>query len=275
MRTSTSGRWAAWPCRIPLAAALALLLCAGCGTGDQAPGRPAQESKVEGQLDLVDAESISGWVWDRNLPWPPSKLDIYDGETLLATVPANKFRRDLLDAGIGSGQHAFDYPTPAELKDGKSHTIRVKVSGTDVDLPGSPVAGTLKSRLGAGGTIPYADVVKRVREVVRAEVPSGATVLVASAGDDELLKFDGRTGRHFPEASGGAFDGNPADSKDAVARLEALRAKGGQYLLLPEPVFWWLEHYKEFRQHLDERYPRVHADDYCVIYRLAEQPMDK
>jgi hypothetical protein len=269
MRISTSSRGAVLLGRLTLVAALSLLVCAGCGKGDQ-----ASASALEGRLEVVDGESIAGWVWDRNRPWPPSKVDIYDGETLLATVPANKFRQDLLDSGIGSGQHAFVYATPAELKDGKAHTIRVIVSGTDVELTGSPMTFPSNSRAAPRQELPYEELVKRIREVVRTQLPPDATVLVVSKGDGDLLKFEGRTGWHFPRDKDGAYDGNPADSKDAITRLEALRVKGAQYLLFPEPAFWWLDHYQEFKRHLDGRYTRVYGDDYCVIYRLSPSKRD-
>jgi hypothetical protein len=115
----------------------------------------------------------------------------------------------------------------------------------------------------------YQDLLRHVREAVRGAVPPGATVLVVSQGDDDLLKLPGRTGQHFPQTKDGTYDGNPADSKEAITRLEALRVKGDQYLLFPEPAFWWLDHYKEFKQHLEGRYARVYGDDHCIIYRLS------
>jgi hypothetical protein len=264
MRSSTSGRRAVLSGRLTRVVALLLLVGPGCGKGKQPP-----PSAPEGRLEVVDGESIAGWAWDRNRPWPASKVDIYDGETLLATVPANTFRQNLLDSGIGSGQHAFAYATPAELKDGKTHTIRVTISGTSVELTGSPMTVTLNSAPAAKQELPYEELVKRIREVVRAKLPPDATVLVVSKGDDDLLKFEGRKGWHFPRDKDGTYAGNPADSARAVAQLEALRAKGGQYLLFPEPAFWWLDHYKEFKQHLDRRYTRVYCDEYCIIYRLS------
>jgi hypothetical protein len=257
-----------------LAAALPLLACTGCGKGDQAPSQPTPERNLEGSLDVADAESIAGWVWDRNVSWPPSKVDIYDGETLLATVPANKFRQDLLDSGIGSGQHAFDYATPAQLTDGKAHTIRVKASGTNVELPGSPMTVTLNPRPAADQELPYEELVKQIREVVRAKLPPDATVLVVSKGDDDLLKFEGRKGWHFLQDKDGAYAGNPEDSAEAIANLEQLRAKGAQFVLFPEPYFWWLEEYKEFKRHLDDRYTRIHGDKRCIIYQLAAPKRD-
>jgi len=269
MRTSRSSRRAALPSRLACVAALLLLACAGCGKGKQAP-----PSAPEGHLDVVDGESVAGWAWDKSQPWPPSKVDIYDGETLLATVTANRFRQELLDAGIGSGQHAFVYATPAELKDGKAHTIRVTISGTDVELTGAPKTVTLNSRPAARRELPYEELVKRIHKVWRTKLPPGATVLVVSDGDGALLKLGGqRRGWHFPRDAEGNHDGQPADSADAIARLEKLRAKGAGYLLLPKPSFWWLDHYKEFRKHLEGHYRLiVRQDDVCAIYSLREAP---
>jgi hypothetical protein len=116
----------------------------------------------------------------------------------------------------------------------------------------------------------YQRSIQQIGEVVRAKLPADATVLVVTKGDDDLLKFEGRRGWHFPQTADGEYAGNPADSAEAIAQLEKLRAKGGQFLLFPEPYFWWLEEYKEFKRHLDDRYARVHADKYCIIYQLGE-----
>jgi hypothetical protein len=93
---------------------------------------------VAGVLELADGEVIVGWAWDPKKPDTPVKVDIYDGDTKLATVTANDFRKDLADAQIGNGKHGFSYPTPARLKNGKAHAIHVKVSGTKKEVDGSP-----------------------------------------------------------------------------------------------------------------------------------------
>jgi hypothetical protein len=81
--------------------------------------------------------------------------------------------------------------------------------------------------------------------------------------------LEGRKGWHFPQTADGEYAGNPADSAEAIAQLEKLRAKGGQFLLFPEPYFWWLEHYKEFKEHLDRRYRRLLSNGHCIIYQLS------
>lgn len=117
----------------------------------------------------------------------------------------------------------------------------------------------------------YVDLKDRVQEAVREAVPSGSTVLVVSRGDEELLALDGRKGWHFPQADGGVYAGYyPAGSAAAIAHLEALRAKGGEYLLLPRTSLWWLDHYPEFGRHLEQNYPLVARDESCLIFALRE-----
>jgi len=92
----------------------------------------------EGYHDGADCNLINGWVRDMNNPDSTVYVDIFDNRTLLATVKAGEFRKDLVDAGKGNGKHAFHYPVPCCLKDGKSHLIQVKVTGTDFNLGDTP-----------------------------------------------------------------------------------------------------------------------------------------
>jgi hypothetical protein len=117
----------------------------------------------------------------------------------------------------------------------------------------------------------YTDLTRRLREAVRKAVPPGATVLVVSKGDEQLLRLDGRQGWHFPQDATGMFAGyHPADSTAAIGHLEALRRRGGQYLLLPDTALWWLDHYREFGQHLEQRYRLVFREEGLgVLYALT------
>jgi GT2 family glycosyltransferase len=114
----------------------------------------------------------------------------------------------------------------------------------------------------------------QIRDSVERLVPPGATILVVSKGDEELLRFTDRAGRHFPQCTEGVYAGHhPADSAEAIAHLEALRAAGeGQFLLFPNTAFWWLEHYADFSRHLRQHYAVIHGlDDSCFIYCLSGQ----
>jgi GT2 family glycosyltransferase len=116
----------------------------------------------------------------------------------------------------------------------------------------------------------YDQLKDEIRRIVSEHVPAGATVLVVSKGDDELLDLGGRTGWHFPATEGGEYAGHhPGDSGEAVAQLEALRARGGQFLLVPRPSLWWLEHYAGLDQHLRSRYrPVLQDESACALFAL-------
>lgn len=117
----------------------------------------------------------------------------------------------------------------------------------------------------------YPELLGGVSDIVASVAPRGATVLVVSKGDPELLRLSGRRGWHFPRGEGGQWAGyHPSDSRAAIEHLEAQRAEGADYLLLPAAAFWWLEYYAEFAAHLDARYHRVWEDDRCIVYRLSD-----
>jgi hypothetical protein len=117
-------------------------------------------------------------------------------------------------------------------------------------------------------------VAERTQADVVRLVPAGETVLVVSRGDEQLVELDGRRGWHFPQAESGVYAGHhPQDGADAVAQLELLRGRGAGHLVIPATSSWWLEHYEDFREHLDLRYQQVASDpDSCVIYRLDPSP---
>jgi GT2 family glycosyltransferase len=118
----------------------------------------------------------------------------------------------------------------------------------------------------------YQQLREQIREAVQKLIPAGATVLVISKGDGSLLELPGCRGWHFPQAERGAYAGHhPANSAEAIAHLEWLRARGGGYLLIPATSQWWLDHYEEFRQHLETNYARLGGPGgSCWIYALRD-----
>jgi SAM-dependent methyltransferase len=123
---------------------------------------------------------------------------------------------------------------------------------------------------GDGDDYDYHQLIHRIREVVRFVLPPHAVVVVVSRGDDELLRLEERPAWHFPQDEHGVYAGYlPTDSFEAIARLEALRCKGAQFLLLPRTEFWWLEHYAEFKGYLESQYRLVMRQDAtCMIFQL-------
>jgi hypothetical protein len=116
----------------------------------------------------------------------------------------------------------------------------------------------------------YGELVRHVHAVASATLPPGARVLVVSRGDDALLSLaSGLTASHFPQGPDGGYAGHyPADSEAAIAHLEACRAAGAQFLLLPATGYWWLNYYGGLMQHLLGRGRVLHHDGHCVIFDL-------
>jgi hypothetical protein len=83
--------------------------------------------------------TTGGWAWDSNPLNPPVSVDLYkDGLLAASQVPANLFRQDLLNAGVGNGYHAFGYVIPSSWKDGQPHLIQAKFANTATSLSWSP-----------------------------------------------------------------------------------------------------------------------------------------
>lgn len=117
----------------------------------------------------------------------------------------------------------------------------------------------------------YAELVSRIRAVVRDRLPADAAVLVVSRGDDDLLRLFGRRAGHFPQTAGGVYAGHhPANAAAAVTHLLALTAEGWDHLLLPATAFWWLDHYAALAGHLHRKAALVHRDSDCVVFALGE-----
>jgi 4-amino-4-deoxy-L-arabinose transferase-like glycosyltransferase len=92
-----------------------------------------------------------------------------------------------------------------------------------------------------------------------------ALAIVVDGGDPTCLYYSKRKGWHFLDS----FGGNPSNSEQAISALENLRQQGGRYLVFPRYTTWWLDHYKDFRNHLDSRYRRVRQTTDFVIFDLA------
>jgi murein DD-endopeptidase MepM/ murein hydrolase activator NlpD len=103
-------------------------------------------ANYEGYLDFADCNVIRGWVADKSQPNVPLNVDILDGNTPVATVPADRYRRDLQSYLSDNGLHDFNVPTPQSLLDGQTHTIRIRITGTGTVLNNVPVTLSCNSK---------------------------------------------------------------------------------------------------------------------------------
>ncbi|MGB3559429.1 MAG: tetratricopeptide repeat protein, partial [Geitlerinemataceae cyanobacterium] len=98
---------------------------------------------VEGFIDRVDRDFVSGWARDKNNPDYVVALDVFLENKFLGTCAANKFRQDLSEKFKNHGHYGFYIEIPPSISSHKSEIkVSVRVSDTHNDLGRSPA--TLK-----------------------------------------------------------------------------------------------------------------------------------
>jgi glycosyltransferase involved in cell wall biosynthesis len=114
----------------------------------------------------------------------------------------------------------------------------------------------------------------RIAEIIDQHLPRGSTVAVLGEGSSELLDFEGRTAVPFP-AEG---DARPlAWEGDTVPLLEAAKANGADFLLLPITARWrFMGSHPELSEYLARHHTIVaHVEEVCDLYSLAEMPVTR
>jgi SAM-dependent methyltransferase len=89
--------------------------------------------------------------------------------------------------------------------------------------------------------------------------------------DDDVLggsPLPGRCAIPFLERDG-RYWGPPADSATASGEMERLRAAGAAFIVFSSGARWWLDHYREFAEHLKAHYPCALDNGRLVVFRLA------
>jgi hypothetical protein len=138
---------------------------------------PTTTGNFDGFVNGADCGSFRGWAWDRGKGNTVFNVEILDGSTSLGTLPAGDFRQDLLDAGKGNGKHSFRFNIPDAIKDGLSHNLSARISGSSFILKDSP-----KALICQGGTTPPAN---------KQPVAPSPTVLIAPLSAQVGVPFSG------------------------------------------------------------------------------------
>ena len=198
----------------------------GSGAGSTRPSPPL-DTWWPGKAPWTcrSARMIVGWAWDRQQPDVPVKVDIYDGKDRLATVAAYWYRRDLAEAGMGSGRHGYLYIPPARLKDGRRtrdprahlrHRPRSRWRSPAVRLfrsPGDPVAVTTNQPLSLVIVIPG---------LQRLPLRGAADSRARSHSPGACAPIEGAAGRRW---IAGVADGRDCGPLQAIASVDVLRLR--------------------------------------------------
>lgn len=88
---------------------------------------PKRSHMLQGKLERLAGTQLVGWVRDRARPGEAVVLDLLVGELPGLKVQANRFRRDLLAAGLGHGSYGFVFDLaalPEQPAPGTKLTVR-------------------------------------------------------------------------------------------------------------------------------------------------------
>jgi hypothetical protein len=186
---------------VPTSATGTLVYSATC-TGGSCTGLPGSftvvvaPSEVSGSFDGfingADCGSFRGWAWDRNKVNIVMSVDILDGASKVATIPAGDFRQDLLDAGKGNGKHAFRFNIPEPLKDGKPHSLSARIAGSSFILKDSPKALVCQSStepVGNKPPVPPTPTILIAPLAAQVGVPFSATLAAFTDPEGSTLTY--------------------------------------------------------------------------------------
>jgi hypothetical protein len=76
-------------------------------------------------LDGVVDQVIHGWAWNPDSAATHCTVDVLIDSEIVARLIANHYRKDVAEAGVGDGDHAFIYQVPDRFADGNPHEIAV------------------------------------------------------------------------------------------------------------------------------------------------------
>ena len=116
---------------------------------------------LKGYLDLVDLHRVAGWAQDDAQPDMPVSLLVTDNDQLIGRILANRYRRDLEEAGVGSGRHSFEFQFAKSLAPFEQHVIRVRRESDGTDLARSPVTLEPTQAFDAAAQQALTDIIQR------------------------------------------------------------------------------------------------------------------
>jgi hypothetical protein len=165
----------------------------------------------------------------------------------------------------------------AEVHERELRSMYTRLQETQLERD-AEIMGTLGAVLsrhapGAPASIYHRRLVEQVRRIADGHLPVDARVLVATYGDPALLQLGPRQTESFPEAAT-AISADYTDVNDevAIAQVEAKRAAGVEYLIVPGPAQPWLVNHPSLERHLDHHYAVVARErGVVIIYALSRQ----
>ena len=88
---------------------------------------PVPAPPFEAVIEEADSHSVSGYVWQKEMPVDFLTVDIYADHSWAARARCTLPRPDLRERGYGDGNIGFRAELPGYLRNGLSHIIEVRI----------------------------------------------------------------------------------------------------------------------------------------------------
>jgi len=188
---------------------------------------PSQETvgALAGSLDSVSRQRVTGWAQDPDHPDRRVGLAVSIDGRVVGRLLADRFRADLQAAGIGDGNHAFDFMLP-KLSPFAAHEVRLLREVDGKDLPGSPFSLEPASQLdakteaGLAGLLADIDTDEAERHALAFLAEQTELLLARRAERDS-----GRLARQAQAEFRRRWAGSLQDAGEAAPAQEALRPR--------------------------------------------------
>jgi membrane protein involved in D-alanine export len=97
------------------------------------PGATAHEA-----VESVDCHEITGWAWDPKTPEKSLLVDLYIDDAFISRTPADIASEAMERQGAANDRHGFVVKLPGWVRDGREHTIEMRLVHTGQMVPGTP-----------------------------------------------------------------------------------------------------------------------------------------
>lgn len=134
----------------------------------------------------------------------------------------------------------------------------------------NPSIHELRSSRSLSKPDPEAEDLKRATEEITAAIAPGQNwILVDENQWSGRAVVRGRPHIPFLEKEGNYW-GRPADDETAIRECERLRRAGAKMIVFAWPVFWWLDYYAGFAQHLRSQHRCIVNNERVIIFQFKE-----
>jgi glycosyltransferase involved in cell wall biosynthesis len=175
---------------------------------------------LEGRLDYATHAVLRGWAWTTSNPTRPVFLTVSVNDEIVGRFPANRFRADLQQAGVGDGRHSFEFVFPRGLSRTEAQVIGVRREADGQEIPGSP--WVLPAATGYGPD--FEDVLADVLAKVSSPADEDAALTLLTRQTELLLaRRAERTGGKAEREAQRLFQrrwGRAPDQAEAAASFE-------------------------------------------------------